>query len=110
MALIEYKPGQIVTADNDYYVRAEPGEWYELSADYIAGTATVTVNRGRNDYTSLKQAYKRPESQTTDLTLSSSSSDTTAIVKAGPVQPRIIFTVASASSLEVIFNIRRTHV
>ena len=105
-----YKPGQPITADGTYYIKATSDTWYNLEAFYVGGTGTVAISRTRGDYgTALDEAYTLPTDPTTAMTFTSGGL-TQAIVKSGSVKPWIVFTVSAASGLTLLINARRTDV
>jgi hypothetical protein len=105
-----YKPGQPITADGTYYIKATSDTWYNLEATYVGGTATVAISRARGDYgTAVDEPYTLPYDVATAMTFTSGGL-TQAIVKSGNVDPWIVFTVSSASGLTLLINARRTDV
>jgi hypothetical protein len=105
-----YKPGQPITADGTYYIKATSDTWYNLEATYVGGTGTVAISRARGDYgTSVDEPYTLPYDVATAMTFTSGGL-TQAIVKSGNVDPWIVFTVSSASGLTLLINARRTDV
>jgi hypothetical protein len=103
------KPGQKITADGAYYLQVSSDTWYNLEATYASGTGTITIARARGDYTTdVQQNYKLPDGSTT-LTFTKTGISQ-ALVKSGSVDPWILLTVSSASSLSVIIDCRKTDV
>lgn len=106
----EIRPGQKITANGTYYIDVTSDTWYNIDVLYVAGTGTVTLKRAQGDYgTAVAPAYKLPYDVTTDVTFTATGLNQ-AKVLSGNVDPWIVFTVASASSLELIINCRRTAV
>ena len=107
MALVKLEPSQPVTANNDYYFDTVPGRLYFFNLGYLSGTATVTVKK-RIGYSGTDYAnYKLPSDPTADMALAATGTETGYDIRA--TSNRIIFTVASASSLSLKIDIGDVH-
>ena len=100
-------PANNVALDGDYTFDVVPGRLYYFNLGYISGTGTVTVKK-RIGFTGTDyDTYKLPSDPTADMALAATGTETGYDIRASSNQ--IIFTVGSASSLVLKFDIGEVH-
>ncbi len=100
-------PANHITADADYIIDVSAGKLYYFNLGYIAGTATVTVKKRIGNTGTDYDTYKLPSDPTADMALAATGTETGYDIRASSNQ--VIFTVASASTLDLKIDFGEVH-